>query len=1299
MSSPNAPSPIRRFYSPGRVLAAAVLLASFGWLAGWAQTGPDLEKLRARAEQSDSEAQNALGNAYNEGRAGLKQDYAEALKWYHRAAEKGFALAQYNLGLAYDLGHGVPVDERQALRYYLQAAEQGFGAAQFNVGNMYANGRGTGRDLFEANLWFKQAAEKGIVEAQFNLGLAYEAGRGVKKDEMQAARWYKQAADRDFPRAQHNLGLLFEDGRGVPKNDSTAAAYYRAAAEQGFGAAQTNYGIMLSTGRGGLTKDPVQAWVWLSLGVQNGSSPGFRDALTRNLDAEQLAAATRLFAERRTGIAQAATTPTPAPAVIAPEKPPVSAAVSADKPAPSVPPVRTPDLTAALNQATEANAQLADANQRLEVEKARLEQQLVQGNDSARLIEQMRAQNQRLAAQVQTLLAAKEASEREIVLLKTQVKDAQDDLTRVRGAPATTASVMDVSRYEKQLADITAELKQTTGSLSQLQTANQQLTESNARLQKEKENPAANSAKTDAPLPAGGDQSSTITNLQRDNARLNDEVKRSTRELLSLSSQLRSLRNQAVKPAAPDNAPAQQVAQLIAKAEQAAQDAARWQTESTRLAARVTELENLPKPVADNSVAGKLTDARQLIAQLQQQMAAVQGEKAELEKWSRSLEQTVNEKSALAEGAKSGGAELQQKLAQTLRQLEDAMAENRTLTTRVAQTEQALALRATSKPDTTELDGLRQQFAEVQQRLEKLDGEKQALSDRVAAEHRSYIQSQNRVNVLERDLREARKPAGNSPEVDGLRKQLADASQALEKSGATVAELTDTNDRLEKELASARQTSTETGELREELAKLKEEAVGLHLKSEQMGRDEEQTAAYIKSYRHDLTEAQARVAELEKQLADATTVRTRGGDGPPKLQADLVEANSTIEKLNATVAELTAANDRLEKDLENAKKSTEAALAAQAQAVTAARPDAYQMEISTLQSQVKDLESQIEEERNRSAKEVSTLAAQLTRTRETNKSLTEANRALLSAKLPETDAVDKAELAQLQAKVRELTAAGDVLRQQNEKLTDDSQSLLGELAGDKASLQKQLETAGLQLGKAQQDAEQVRAELAAVQSRAAEAEKATDSHSATVAELTQANAKLEQEREDMRRLVESYRADIARLTQNVRSAEQQRTAAERGAQQNIDAVTAQLAQLRRDLEGVRTAQARQAEASATQDRDRVGVINQLRTENGALAARLSQAQGTLDQIASAARLGTPAATIASGGLAPVRPVVTAPVSAPEIRFHTVTEGDSLSRISMRYYGTPNRWQEIYNANRDVLQGSSVLRVGMQLRIP
>jgi len=149
----------------------------------------------------------------------------------------------------------------------------------------------------------------------------------------------------------------------------------------------------------------------------------------------------------------------------------------------------------------------------------------------------------------------------------------------------------------------------------------------------------------------------------------------------------------------------------------------------------------------------------------------------------------------------------------------------------------------------------------------------------------------------------------------------------------------------------------------------------------------------------------------------------------------------------------------------------------------------------------------------------------------------------------------------------------------------------------------------------------------------------------------------------------------------------------------ITALSAQLTQVQRDLQSARDANSRLVEGNVNQERERTATIAQLRQENSALAARLTQAQGTLDQIASAARLGTPAAALASGGSVPVRPVPSATSAEATVRFHTVVEGDSLSRISMRYYGTAGRWQEIYQANLDVLQGSSALRVGMQLRIP
>ena len=59
---------------------------------------------------------------------------------------------------------------------------------------------------------------------------------------------------------------------------------------------------------------------------------------------------------------------------------------------------------------------------------------------------------------------------------------------------------------------------------------------------------------------------------------------------------------------------------------------------------------------------------------------------------------------------------------------------------------------------------------------------------------------------------------------------------------------------------------------------------------------------------------------------------------------------------------------------------------------------------------------------------------------------------------------------------------------------------------------------------------------------------------------------------------------------------------------------------------------------------------------------------------------------------PLRPTVPVPddIPVPVLpRIHTVTSGESLSSISQRYYGTANRWEEIFNANRDVLEMATV----------
>lgn len=66
--------------------------------------------------------------------------------------------------------------------------------------------------------------------------------------------------------------------------------------------------------------------------------------------------------------------------------------------------------------------------------------------------------------------------------------------------------------------------------------------------------------------------------------------------------------------------------------------------------------------------------------------------------------------------------------------------------------------------------------------------------------------------------------------------------------------------------------------------------------------------------------------------------------------------------------------------------------------------------------------------------------------------------------------------------------------------------------------------------------------------------------------------------------------------------------------------------------------------------------------------------------------------------APATAITRTPGSANP-RYHTVAAGDTLSKISSQYYGTPGRWAEILVANRDVLGEDNNLVVGRQLRIP
>lgn len=124
-------------------------------------------------------------------------DYRRAIDEWRPAAIKGDADAQFNLGQAYKLGRGVPVDMPMAEGWYRKAALQGHMQAEDNYGLI----------LFDQNKradavqWLERSARRGEPRAQLVLGTMLFNGDNVAKDWPRAYALILRSAAQDQPRA------------------------------------------------------------------------------------------------------------------------------------------------------------------------------------------------------------------------------------------------------------------------------------------------------------------------------------------------------------------------------------------------------------------------------------------------------------------------------------------------------------------------------------------------------------------------------------------------------------------------------------------------------------------------------------------------------------------------------------------------------------------------------------------------------------------------------------------------------------------------------------------------------------------------------------------------------------------------------------------------------------------------------------------------------------------------------------------------------------------------------------------
>ncbi len=129
-------------------------------------------------------AQLQLAKYYYSGK-----DYAEALKWYRKAADLGDSTAQYSVGLFYQYGLGVeknPVVAEQ----WMRLAKQQTGAASITDARKPA-----GRGFNE----LEKSADAGYDLAQYLLGMTYLKGGPVERDRVKAYQWLLLAGSSGTP--------------------------------------------------------------------------------------------------------------------------------------------------------------------------------------------------------------------------------------------------------------------------------------------------------------------------------------------------------------------------------------------------------------------------------------------------------------------------------------------------------------------------------------------------------------------------------------------------------------------------------------------------------------------------------------------------------------------------------------------------------------------------------------------------------------------------------------------------------------------------------------------------------------------------------------------------------------------------------------------------------------------------------------------------------------------------------------------------------------------------------------------
>ena len=397
----------------------------------------------------------------------------------------------------------------------------------------------------------------------------------------------------------------------------------------------------------------------------------------------------------------------------------------------------------------------------------------------------------------------------------------------------------------------------------------------------------------------------------------------------------------------------------------------------------------------------------------------------------------------------------------------------------------------------------------------------------------------------------------------------------------------------------------------------------------------------------------------------AETLKSRD-QAQAQLTAQLTQATAEAAGLRNEIAQLQSAATASATELTTLRSQVAAATAASATASPAV-PPAAAAELEALRSQLAAAQTTIEDQRTGLTQAVENLAGARKTISLITADLVAVQDLLREARTPNTPSQTP---MPAQVSSVELEAAARLAELEKAKITSDTQLA----AALRSFTLQQTEITRLQTA------------LASI----------NDECIATGAKLAAATTELS--------TLRPQAASASAATTETEILRAQLTSARHAAAEQSTAAAAAAAGL---ADARKTVDAATAELVTTRDQ-----LRQTQATAEATAIELQQAKTRLALVGSLPAGTTPSRqapfptiTLNLPPARPAAPVAQPPavkLEAPKVaaaRYHTVGTGDTLTRIAKQYYGNASRWNDILEANRDVIRNPDNLAPGTKLRLP